>query len=637
MNVSLLHEVGFLILFPILVAILLLFTGKSDRVRAAIVGVASVAIIAVSVALLFGDSPKAISTEEIGPHRAELASQTMFWIEMALGVVVLFISIRAKKFLVTALMTAQAGLMIWFEHANAGKLEAKNAFFVDNFSVIMALIIGIIGCLICVYAVGYMKDFHHHFRQEVKDRRPFFFFILFAFLGAMFGIVFANNLLWMYFFWEVTTLASFVLIGYKGDKESVNNAYRALLYNLLGGLAFALAIVVLFNKTHSVEMSELLKAGLLAPVVLISFAGMTKSAQLPFSKWLLGAMVAPTPVSALLHSSTMVKAGVFVIVRMAPALCGTKAGTLVALVGGVTFLVTSFIAVSQSNAKKVLAYSTIANLGLIVMCGGIGTPEAVWAAVMLIIFHAVAKGLLFLCVGVVEHKIHSRDIEDMSGLIISMPKLSVMMQIGMAGMFLAPFGMLISKWAAMKALIDSNALLVVFVVFGSAVTLLFWVKWMGKLLQITKPDAANLEGGISAGEWTALGSLAVLTIGACLFFPLLSSQLVDPYVQSVCKGVTMDLGAGNIIIMLIMLGLVALFPLSFLHYGRRVRVVDSYLGGANAGCSTRFTGSAGATHDMALKNYYLESWFGESRLLMPGALACALLISLMLALTIIAR
>jgi ech hydrogenase subunit A len=238
--------------------------------------------------------------------------------------------------------------------------------------------------------------------------------------------------------------------------------------------------------------------------------------------------------------------------------------------------------------------------------------------------------LLFLCVGVVEHKIHSRDIEDMSGLIITMPKLSVMMQIGMAGMFLAPFGMLISKWAAMKALIDSNALLVVFVVFGSAVTLLFWVKWMGKLLQITKPGAANVENGISGGEWTALGSLAVMTVGACLFFPLLSSRLVDPYVQSVCKGVTMDLGAGNIIIMLIMLGMVALFPLSFLHYGRKVRVADPYLAGANTAGGVKFTGSAGAVHEMGMKNYYLEPWFGENRLFMPGALVSALLIALMM-------
>jgi len=131
------------------------------------------------------------------------------------------------------------------------------------------------------------------------------------------------------------------------------------------------------------------KAIVLLPVVLISFAGLTKSAQLPFSSWLVGAMVAPTPVSALLHSSTMVKAGVYVMIRFAPLLQGSFAGLALSLVGGSTFLIASAIAISQSNAKKVLAYSTIATLGLVTACAGVGTFEAVWAAVFLLIFHAV--------------------------------------------------------------------------------------------------------------------------------------------------------------------------------------------------------------------------------------------------------
>ena len=636
MNVSLLHEVGFLILFPILVALLLWIPIKSDRLRAALVSVTAVALIGVSISLLFNDYPTSGIAVNVCEHLSERISQYMLVIELILAAVILFISLRAKRVLVPLLMAVQAAILVWFEHANAGQLYIEKAFVLDKFSVIMALIIGIIGSLICVFALGYMKEFHNHHHPKMKDRRHFFFFLIVAFLGAMFGIVFANNLLWMYFFWEVTTLCSFFLIGYKGDKESVNNAYRALGYNLLGGVAFMLAIVALFSARGSIDLAafsseDVLREGgktaLLLPAMLISFAGITKAAQMPFSKWLLGAMVAPTPVSALLHSSTMVKAGVYVIVRMSPTLCDTTVGKLVALVGAVTFLVTSCIAVSQSNAKKVLAYSTIANLGLIVMCAGIGTPEAVWAAVMLIIFHAVAKALLFLCVGVVEHKIHSRDIEDMSGLIVTMPKLAIMLQIGMAGMFLAPFGMLVSKWAAMKALVDSNALFVVFVVFGSAVTLLFWVKWLGKLLQITKPHQEYLETNISAGEWVALVSLAVMTVGACMFFPIISKQMVDPFVGMPVRSI---IGDGNITIMLIMLGMIALFPLSFFNYGRRVRVVDPYLGGANADGGMKFTGSAGAVPEMTMKNYYLSSWFGEEKLFTPGAVFTALIIVLML-------
>ena len=296
--------------------------------------------------------------------------------------------------------------------------------------------------------------------------------------------------MWLFLFWEITTLCSFLLIGYTGTEEARQNALRALVMNLAGGLAFALAIVWFHRQSGSIELQALITSKhslALLPAALLCFAGITKSAQLPFSSWLLGAMVAPTPVSALLHSSTMVKAGVYLVLRMAPVITGTTVGLMVAMVGAVTFLAGSLAAITTSDAKKVLAWSTVANLGLIVMCGGIGTYQAVWAGVLLIIFHALAKCLLFLCVGVVEQRLHSRDIEAMSGLVLNMPKVGVMMLIGMAGMFLAPFGMLISKWAVLKAVVDAYPALSVFIVFGSAATLFFWVKWMGKLLEVVQP------------------------------------------------------------------------------------------------------------------------------------------------------
>ena len=234
----------------------------------------------------------------------------------------------------------------------------------------------------------------------------------------------------------------------------------ALWMNLLGGVAICgchpLSCHVQAGGIMGLE--ELLASGkaiALIPAVLIGFAGLTKAAQLPFSSWLVGAMVAPTPVSALLHSSTMVKAGVYILVRLAPIFQATFSGYVLAFIGALTFLLASGIAISQSNAKRVLAYSTIANLGLIVACAGIGTYEAIWAAILLIIFHAISKSLLFLSVGTVEHRIESREIDDMNGLIVRMPKIAAMMVIGIAGMFLAPFGMLISKWAAIQAFIDA--------------------------------------------------------------------------------------------------------------------------------------------------------------------------------------
>jgi len=261
--------------------------------------------------------------------------------------------------------------------------------------------------------------------------------------------------------------------------------------NILGGIAFAGALIYIIAVNPGGEMLQLHSliqsshAVALVPAVLIGFAGITKSALMPFSGWLVGAWwlrhrLRPPPLEydgegrCLRHRP------------FRPCPDRDDGGLIIGLVGGVTFLLASAIAISQSNAKKVLAYSTIANLGLIVACAGVGTYKLVWAAILLIIFHAIAKSLLFLCVGTVEHRIGSRDIEDMTGLIVRMPRISVMMFIGIAGMFLAPFGMLISKWVAIEAFIEAQFGLafVTILAFGGSLTVLFWSKWMGKIVSV---------------------------------------------------------------------------------------------------------------------------------------------------------
>ena len=460
---------------------------KPDQFRKILVGGIALVVCGCVLALVALPLPAALEALPPDLHWLNLAIMV---IEGGMGLYVIYVGLRARQPLIVALMLAQAALMLWLELAHGSTLEASQPFFVDKFSVIMALINGVVGGGICLYALGYMREYHEVAHRDVADRRPLFFALLFIFMGAMFGIIFINNLVWLFLFWEITTLCSFLLIGYTGTAEARRNALRALAMNLAGGLAFALGIVWFHRQSGSIELQKLITSKhslALLPAALLCFAGITKSAQLPFSSWLLGAMVAPTPVSALLHSSTMVKAGVYLVLRMAPVITGTTVGLMLAMVGAVTFLAGSLAAITTSDAKKVLAWSTVANLGLIVMCGGIGTYQAVWAGVLLIIFHALAKCLLFLCVGVVEQRLHTRDIEAMSGLVLNMPKVGVMMLIGMAGMFLAPFGMLISKWAVLKAVVDAYPALSVFIVFGSAATLFFWVKWMGKLLEVVGP------------------------------------------------------------------------------------------------------------------------------------------------------
>ena len=611
----------FLILFPFVVALALLVL-KTDAARDIIVKLASIIIAAASVYLTvqyFSSGGKYFEFE------SETINYLMMGIEVCLAIVVFYLGIKYKKYLASVLVAIQAPLMVWFELSIGHGIHVANNLYVDRLSIVMVLIIGIIGTLICWYALGYMKDFQHHHHDE-PDRRPWFFFLMFLFLSAMFGIVVSNNLVWLYFFWEITTLCSFFLIGYTKTQEAINNSFRAIVMNLLGGLGFALAIVVLGKFYGILELNQMIAMGTMGvsvvlPTALLAFAGITKAAQMPFNSWLLGAMVAPTPTSALLHSSTMVKAGVFLIVKLAPVLGWNIAGIMVMLIGGITFLMASFAAISQSNAKRVLAYSTVANLGLIVACGGIGTYAAVWAAIMLIIFHAITKSLLFLCVGTAEHNIGSRNIEDMDGLFGRMPKLATYMIIGMAGMFLAPFGMLISKWATMKAFIDSgNVLLVVMIVFGSAATLFYWTKWLGKMVAIVA-NRENIQENVHKEEWFVLTTKAVLTVIVCLTFPVISSFLIVPYLQATFPNVAqLALSSSNMYIMSAMLALIVLLPLMF--YGKtNKRIVPIYMGGANLGDDLTFRNSMQQPTEVSLRNWYMEDYFNEKRMNLIGAIA----------------
>ncbi len=608
----------FLIVFPLVIALALLVL-KTDAVRDIIVKLAAVIIAAGSIFLTVQFYT---SGGKFFDFQSALIGNLMMGIEVVLAVVIIVLGIKYKKYLASVLAIIQTPLMIWFELGTGHSLDVMFNIYIDRLSMIMVLIVGIIGSLITVYATGYMKDFQHHHEGE-PDRRNIFFSIMFVFLAAMFGIVVSNNLIWMYFFWEITSLTSFFLIGYTKTEEAINNSFRALIMNLLGGLAFAIAIIVLGTQYGTVELSGLITVGMVGysvvlPAALLAFAGITKCAQMPFNSWLLGAMVAPTPVSALLHSSTMVKAGVFLIIKLAPVLGWNIAGVMVMMVGGITFLMASFAAISQSNAKKVLAYSTVANLGLIVTCGGIGTHGAVWAGIMLIIFHAITKSLLFMCVGTAEHNIGSRDIEDMDGLFGRMPRLATYMMIGISAMFLAPMGMLVSKWAAMTSFINSgNFILVAIICFGSAATAFYWTKWLGKLSAIVA-KAENIQMNVHKEEWGVLGTLVVMTLLVALLFPLISSWMLVPYLASIYGGsIVTALTSNNLVIMSIMVATIILLVIMF--YGRtNKKIVPIYMAGVNAGDDLTYHGSMQTDMKIGLKNWYMEKYFGELKMNVIG-------------------
>ncbi len=616
------NDLVFLIGFPVIVALLMLLV--KDKIRNYIVIISAIALGIASLYLLIIYFNKNTVFFDI-PF--EPTSKIMFIIEILLAVYILYLGITFKKYFTVALILLQAGLLLFLEMGLIPGIEPVNNLFIDQLSIIMAMIIGIIGSLICVYALGYMETYHNR-HADIKDRRKLFFFILFIFLSAMFGIVFSNNLIWVFFFWEITTICSFVLIGYSRTPEATNNAFLALSMNLLGGVAFIAALIYIAIMDPSGKLfglDSLISSGYalaIVPAVLICFAGITKAALMPFSSWLVGAMVAPTPVSALLHSSTMVKAGVYIIVRFAPVLALTTEGFIIAMVGAVTFLLASGIAISQSNAKKVLAYSTIANLGLIVACAGVGTYNLMWVAILLIIFHAIAKSLLFLCVGTVENRIGSKNIEDMGGLIVRMPKIAMMMFIGMAGMFLAPFGMVISKWAAIEAFITApfGLIFIAILAFGGSFTVFYWSKWMGKIISVMRHQEV-VEDTVKKEKWAVLYILTGLVVGVCLAFPLISTYLIEPFIMNI-YGVTTRLSQANFAIMIMMICLLLIMPFSMLFYRTGSKHVSPYMGGRTMESEMRFSGTFGTMRELSLSNYYMEKYFGEDKVFYIGTLLC---------------
>jgi ech hydrogenase subunit A len=208
-----------------------------------------------------------------------------------------------------------------------------------------------------------------------------------------------------------------------------------------------------------------------------------------------------------------------------------------------------------------------------------------------------------------------------------MPHLASMMLIGMAGMFLAPFGMLISKWAVLKAVVDAYPALSIFIVFGSAATLFFWVKWMGKLLEVLGTQAE--EGPrLQAGQAMVLYALSAATFGTCLFFPLISSLMIEPYIEVVFHQ-SHFMSQGNVVIMMIMMAMILLFPLGYLVRGRKSRVVEAYLGGANVHSSMRFMGGANQVQTVTMGNYYLRNFFSEPWIFGCGVVSCAALLAIM--------
>ena len=309
--------------------------------------------------------------------------------------------------------------------------DVNLAFKLDGLSMLFSLLITGIGFLVFFYTSSYLKG------HQYLDR---FYGYLGSFMAAMLGLVLSDNMITLFVFWELTSISSFFLIGFNNDSEaSRKSALTALGITGFGGLFLLASALVLNNITGTYSISEMLTmtdaihdhSFYAIAVILLFIAAFTKSAQFPVHFWLPGAMKAPTPVSTYLHSATMVKAGVYLLMRFSPVLGGDKIwNTTLIVVGGITMLYSAVHTIFRTDMKGILAYSTISALGILVFLTGIGTEEAILAAAVFIVVHALYKATLFLVTGIVDHQTHSRDVTQLRGLN------KIMLPVGIAG-FLA--------------------------------------------------------------------------------------------------------------------------------------------------------------------------------------------------------
>lgn len=313
------------------------------------------------------------------------------------------------------------GTSLAFEWLWIPSLGVNLSFYLDGLALLFLLLITGIGALVFMYAAKYMED-------DPKTGR--FFAYLTFFMGAMVGVVSTDNILLLFIFWELTSISSFLLIGYKnGDSESRQSAIVALAVTGLGGLfllGFAIYAGHLFGTysiQHILSGAHQLSASNWGILMFLLFAAaFTKSAQFPFHFWLPGAMKAPTPVSTYLHSATMVKAGIFLLLRFNPLFEHQSAwGTVLLSFGGFTMLYAALQTLFRVDMKSVLAYSTISALGVIVFLIGLGGKYAMGAAIVFILAHALYKATLFMVTGIVDHETGTRDVRLLSGLRKVMP------------------------------------------------------------------------------------------------------------------------------------------------------------------------------------------------------------------------
>ena len=450
----------------------------------------------------------------------------------------------AVTVLALALLMAQVPAVMRGEVLTSGwdwlpALGLNAQFMLDGLGLLFASLILGIGLLIIVYARYYLSK---------DDPMGAFYSYLLLFQGAMVGIVLSDNILLLLVFWELTSLSSFLLIGFwKHLPDGRRGARMALTVTGAGGLAMVAGMLLIGEAAGTYQLSALLQereliqsSPLYLPGLMLILLGcFTKSAQFPFHFWLPHAMAAPTPVSAYLHSATMVKAGLFLLARMWPVLSGTDAWMVfVTAAGLVTMVMGAWIALFKDDLKGLLAFSTVSHLGLITMLFGLSTPMAAVAAVFHIINHATFKAALFMNAGIVDHETGTRDIRRLGGLAVMMPVSATLAMVAAASMAGVPlFNGFLSKEMMLEEVAHTNALMALVVTVGALFSVAYSARYVMHVYFGRRPEAfPSSPHDPPAGMWLPSALLVTLVVLIGLFPETMAGAIVRVAAGAVTGG-----------------------------------------------------------------------------------------------------
>lgn len=427
----------------------------------------------------------------------------------------------------TALVFAVLALVQYLHgHAPSVRLELPLGLTLglqaDPLAVFMALTSCVVASVIVVYSFGYMREY---------DRLGEYYMMVTFFIGAMMGLVFSTNLIQIYLFWECSSLCCWRLIGFYRDDLSVARANKAFLVTVFGALVMLIGFVGVYGTTGTFDLNAMRGAKLPSWVVVFILVGiLSKSATFPLHSWLPDAGVAPSPVTSLLHAAVLVKIGVYAYARLFVVTfhINEKFTLIVPIIAAVSALISAGCALVANDIKRVVAYSTISQLAFILLGLSCGTETGFVGGLLYILAHSVAKAGLFLCCGIVEHTVHTKDITKMGGLIKTMPKTALAFALcSFSVMGFPPFAGFFAKHMVIEGILGAgHPILAAVFILGAVMTVMYLLRVFVKVFlgAQTFPDAHEHTAEM-VGSVLALAALA-LVLGIVIFWPSGLAQMV---------------------------------------------------------------------------------------------------------------